>query len=164
MKNVNTRDTQDYPRHNARYTSSGVRARDPVEPLLPEPEPPELHEPPEPPMSALNTTIVKTIKDLPLPQSSISYRSTPDGEWIYAEILSKAGKVKTNIWHYMNIKQNGSENGMCVSLKGVEWKKEDQQPAEEIYFATDVLRCRAEKFDEILKWKDMGAFEKSMIR
>ena len=95
----------------------------PVEPLLPEPEPPELHEPQEPPespMPAMNTTIVKTVKDLPLPQSSISYRTTPDGEWIYAEILSKAGKVKTNNWHYMNIKQNGSENGTCVSLKGVE--------------------------------------------
>ena len=64
---------------------------EPVEPLLPEPEPPELHEPPErpeSPMPAMNTTIVKTVKDLPLPQSSISYRTTPDGEWIYAEILS----------------------------------------------------------------------------
>ena len=72
---------------------------EPVEPLLPEPEPPELHEPPEPPespMPAMNTTIVKTVKDLPLPQSSLSYRTTPDGEWIYAEILSNAGKVKTN--------------------------------------------------------------------
>ena len=50
-----------------------------IEPLLPEPEPPD---PPELPMSAMNTTIVKTVKDLSLPQSSISYRSTPDGEWI----------------------------------------------------------------------------------
>ena len=93
----------------------------PVEPLLPEPEPPKLHEPPELPgslMPAINTTIVKTVNDLPFPQSSISYRNTPDGEWIYAEILCKAGKVKTNNWHYMNIKQNGSENGTCVSLKG----------------------------------------------
>ena len=125
---------------------------EPVEPLSPEPEPPE---PPESPMPAMNTTIVKTVKDLPLPQSSISYRTTPDGEWIYAEILSKTGKVKTNNWHYMNIKQNGT----CVSLKEVEWKREDQQPAEEIYFATDGLRFNAEKFDEILKWKDMGAYE-----
>ena len=61
--------------------------------------------------------------------------------------------------NYMNIKQNGSENGTCVSLKGVKWKREDQQPAEEIYFATDGLRFKAEKFDEILKWKDMGAYE-----
>ena len=59
----------------------------------------------------------------------------------------------------MNIKQNGSEIGMCVSLKGVEWKREDQQPTEEIYFATDGLRFKAEKFDVILKWKDMGAYE-----
>ena len=110
-----------------------------IEPLLPESEPPELHEPPGSPMPAMNT-IVKTVKDLPHPQSSISYRNAPDGEWIYAEILSKAGKVKTNNWHYMNIKQNGSENGTCVSLKGAEWKREDQQLAEEIYFGTDGLR------------------------
>ena len=104
---------------------------EPVEPLLREPP-----ESPGPPMPSLNTAIVKTVKDLPLPQSSISYRTTPDREWMYAEILSKAGKVKTNNWHYMTIKQNGSENGMCVSVKGGEWKREDQQPAEEIYFGT----------------------------
>ena len=52
--------------------------------------------------------------------------------------------MKTNNWHYMNIKQNGIENGTCVSLKGVEWTREDQQPAEEIYFATDGLRFKAE--------------------
>ena len=80
-------------------------------------------------MPAMNTTIVKTVKDLPLPQSSISYRNTPDGEWIYAEIFNKAGKVKTNNRHYMNIKQNSSENGTCGSLKGTELKKEDQQSA-----------------------------------
>ena len=58
---------------------------EPIKPLLPEPESPELYEPPEPPeppMPAPNTTIVKTVKDLHLPQSSISYRNTPDGEWI----------------------------------------------------------------------------------
>ena len=124
---------------------------EPVESLLP--ELPELHEPPEPSgplMPAINTTIVKTVKDLPLPQSSISYRNTPNGEWIYAEILSKAGKVKTNNWHYMNIKQNGSENGTCVSLKGAEWKKEDQKSAEEIYFGTYGLRFNAENLYQCL--------------
>ena len=146
MKNVNTIGTRDYLRYNARYSSRG-RARDlfePLEPLLSETEPPELHEhpdPPEPLMPALNTTIVKTVQDLLIPQSSISYRTNHDGEWIYAE--SKARKVKTNNWHYMNIKQNSSENGMCVSLKGAEWKIEDQQTAEEIYFGTNGLRLKS---------------------
>ena len=102
-------------------------------------------------MPAMNTTIVKTVKDLPLPQSSISYRNTADGEWIYAEILNNAGKVKTNTWHYMNIKQNDSESGTCVSLKGAEWKREDQQPSEEIYFSTNGLRFNAENVYQIRK-------------
>ena len=59
-------------------------------------------------MLALNTTIVKTIKDIPLPQSSISYRTTPDGEWIYAEFLSKAGKVIIGITLTLNGGKNDS--------------------------------------------------------
>ena len=48
---------------------------------------------------------------------------------------------------------------MCLSLKGAEWKREDQQPAEEICFGTNGLRFKNEQFDEIQKLKDMVAFE-----
>jgi hypothetical protein len=104
-------------------------------------------------------TVVKTVKDLPHPQTSISYKNPSDEEWKCAEVVSKAGKATTNNWHYMNIREEGEEDARCVSLKGVQWRIEEQQQSEDIFFGTVGVRFEGSKLEEMQKWRDMGAFE-----
>ena len=49
---------------------------------------------------------------------------------------------------------------LCVSLKGAEWKVQEEQPImEDIFFGNQGVRFHIEKAQEIKKWKDMGVFE-----
>ena len=106
------------------------------------------------------TTLVKSAKDLPRPKTTISFRNTPNDDWTHAEVVSRAGKTTTGNWHFMNIRQDGKDDAVCVSLKGAEWKVQEEQPImEDIFFGYQGVRFHIEKAQEIKKWKDMGVFE-----
>ena len=64
---------------------------------------------------------VKSHKDLPKINSTVTCIFPNYNGEVKCNILSKAGKSSTKNWHYMNI-QEDREDGKCCSFKDASWK------------------------------------------
>ena len=65
---------------------------------------------------------VKNPKTLPKVNALIECKFPNYEQIVKCKILSKAGKVSTANWHFLNIQEYGEEAGKCCSFKGASWR------------------------------------------
>ena len=83
---------------------------------------------------------------------------------IKCKVLSRAGKVSTANWHYLNILEENATNGKCCSFKNVSWRPipehvDDEPSSQETFYATHDPSFDIPKKEEIEKWKYFQTFE-----
>ena len=103
-----------------------------------------------------NCITVVSKNDLPPVSSHISFKLPGQDDWKDGFVISRAGKMSGNNWHYLNIQENFQE--VCHSFRDAQWK-EVPMPAEESFISSTTETDKEQEIyvaaspDEDLKWE-----------
>ena len=106
---------------------------------------------------------VNSKNNLPHQNTTIECKFPNYDHNIKCKVISRAGKVSTGNWHFMNIQEQNETRGKCCSFKDASWRpiSEDveEQSSQETFYGTSDSSFDLPKKQEIEKWKVFKTFE-----